>query len=281
MQYLGGDTDPNAIKARAVELGKNPDTEYARVLSEGFFTEIQNEKGKNAEIGVKVALNDDKLVGTMSVYRVTRENRNVDNTQKQFDEPLNYNAAGTSSRVLRWFSASALQETEGVEFEGVWTPIRAFQSRITGGWMWKAETIADPSLNILPNSSAAAKATREIVFNSRLAYAPEYTFRMFNKYTFMNNFVGEHGRGASIGLGIRYSSEIIIGADQNFNASRGGITAGDYVVLQTVFSYPFEVMGYNMSATINVENLFDEKYSEGNFNLANPRTYTLTMGMTF
>ena len=48
-----------------------------------------------------------------------------------------------------------------------------------------------------------------------------------------------------------------------FNAGRGGITAGNYLVFDTVFSYPLEVFGYKMSTTLNVNNAFDKKYSEG------------------
>jgi outer membrane receptor protein involved in Fe transport len=36
-----------------------------------------------------------------------------------------------------------------------------------------------------------------------------------------------------------------------------------------------------MSSTLNITNLLDEKYSEGNFSLAPPRAFTLTMGLKF
>jgi len=283
VQYLGGDTDPNAVKARATLLGLNPNTEFDRVVKEGFFTEIQNEKGKNAEVGVKVALNDNKIVGTVSVYRVTRENRNVDDTQRQTDEPLNYllpNKAGAQNRVLRWFSASATQENEGMEFEGVWSPTRNYQAVVSGGWMWRSETVADPSLDIVPTPAATAIA-RTIVYGNRLPYAPEYRLNIFNRYTFTNNFAGDYGRGLTVGLGARYSSEIIISNDQNFNAARGGLTAGNYVVWQGLVSYPIEILGYKLHGTLNIDNVLDKDYSEGNFSLAPPRSYTLTLGMRF
>ncbi|MDI1336867.1 MAG: TonB-dependent receptor plug domain-containing protein [Lacunisphaera sp.] len=284
VQYLGGDTDPAVVKNRAILLGLNPDTEYARVLADGFLTEIKNEKGKNVEFGVKVSTDDSKIVGTMSVYRVTRENRNVDDTQRQFDEPLNYllpNKQGSANRVIRWFTASATQETEGAEFEVIWTPRRNYQAVVSGGWMWRAETVSDPSLNVLPNTSAGTIISRNIIFGNRLAYAPEYRLNVFNKYTFSDNFIGEHGRGFSIGLGARYASEIIISNDQNFNAARGGITAGNYVVFQTVLSYPFEVLGYKMTGSLAIDNLTDKDYSEGNFSLADPRSFKFSLGMKF
>ena len=147
--------------------------------------------------------------------------------------------------------------------------------------MWSSKTLSDPSLNVLPNSPLGTVIANKIIFSNRLAYAPEFRFNVFNKYTFTENLVGEFGRGFSAAVGARYSSEIIISNDQNFNAGRGGITTGNYLVFDTVFSYPLEVFGYKMSTTLNVNNAFDKKYSEGNFALASPRSYMLTVGMKF
>jgi outer membrane receptor protein involved in Fe transport len=60
--------------------------------------------------------------------------------------------------------------------------------------------------------------------------------------------------------------------------ARGGLAAGDYVVFDTVLSYPFEVFGYKMTGTLNVGNLTDKEYLEGNYNLAEPRAYRLHAG---
>jgi len=282
--YLGGDYDPNVITTRALLLGLNPATELARLTSEGGLTEVKNETGKNMEFGAKVALNDNKLVGTLSVFRVTRQNRVLDDTQHQFDEPLNYllpNKQGAASRIVRWFSASATQENEGAELEFVWTPKRNFQAVVSGSWMWSSKTLADPSLTILPNSTAGTIILNKIVFANRLPYAPEFRFNVWNKYTFDHDFMGGFGNGLGIGLGARYASEIIISNDQNFNAGTGGVTAGNYVVFQTNISYPFEVLGYKMSASLNVDNLLDKEYSEGNFALASPRNFMFTLGLKF
>ena len=282
VQYIGGDTNPDDVKARATLLGLNPDTEYARVLKEGFFTEVQNEKGKNMEVGLKVALDDNKLVGSASLFRVRRENVQKDDLQKQFDEKLNYLPTGASSRVVRWFTATAVQENEGLEFDLVWTPKRNFQSFISGSWMWKSKTLADPTLTtILPTTSPATLVSRDIVFANRLPFAPEYRLNTFNKFTFTENFLGDYGRGASIGLGARYASEIIISNDINYNRANGGLTAGNYVVFQTALTYPVEVFGYRMSASLNIDNLTDKEYSEGSFALSPGRSWMLTLGMKF
>ncbi len=282
--FLGGDYDPNTVSTRATSLGLTPTTELARLVTQGGMTEVQNETGKNAEFGVKVALNDNKIVGTASVFRVSRENRVLDDTQRQFEEPLNWTGPGNSgafSRIVRWYSASALQQTEGAEFEVIWTPKRNYQAVVSGSWMWQAETLSDPSLAITPTTTAATIILREIVFANRIPHAPEFRLNLFNKYTFTDNFIGEHGRGFSVGLGARYASEIIISNDVNYNAARGGLTAGDYVVFDSVLSYPMDVFGYQMSASLNVNNVLDKDHSEGGVSLSPPRSWMFTLGMKF
>ena len=282
--YLGGDYDPNLIRTRAIQFGQNPDTVLQRLRDQGGLQEIQNERGKNSEFGVKVSTNDNKIVGTLSFFRVDRENRAVDDIQRQFDEPMNWtgpNNTGTANRLVRWYSASATQRTEGAEFEAVWTPIRNYQAVVSGTWMWQAKTVSDPSLEIVANTPAATIISRNIVFGNRLAFAPEYRLNLFNKYTFTDHLVGEYGRGLTLGLGVRYASEIIISNDQNFNAGRGAVTAGDYVVFQGLVSYPFQVFGYRFNTSLHIDNLTDKEYSEGNWNLSPPRSYMLSLGLSF
>jgi outer membrane receptor protein involved in Fe transport len=221
----------------------------------------------------------------VSVYRVQRLNRTIDDPTKQTNEPLNYLANGTFNRVLRWFSNSADQQTSGVEFEGIWSPKRNFQSVISGSWMWQAKTLRDPSLD--PNVTTSALAQQQagivkaLVLSNRIPYAPKYRFNMWNNYTFSDNIFGSYGRGLSLGLGLRYSSEIIISNDLNFNSTKGGLTAGDYVVFQSSITYPFEAFGYKLYGKLNIDNLTDKDYMEGGFNLSPPRSYMFTLGMKF
>jgi outer membrane receptor protein involved in Fe transport len=148
--YLGGDYDPNAVSARATLLGLNPTTELARIAADGGLTPVKNERGLNMEFGVKVSLNDNKLVGTFSVFQVTRQDRVLDDIPRQVDEVLNYTLPGKPttnySRIIRWYSASAKERTEGAEFEAIWTPKRNYQAVISGSWMWTAKLMSDPSL---------------------------------------------------------------------------------------------------------------------------------------
>lgn len=284
VQFKGGDYDPALVRARATANGLNPDTEVARLASEGGLTEMKNEQGKNLEFGVKTNLWDNKLVSTVSVFRLDRENRTVDDVPRQNNDPINWIGAvnvGTFNRVVRWFSNDAVERTEGAEFEAVWTPIRNYQAVISGSWIWTADTLADPSV-IRVNPNGSVNFIYDVLFSERLPFVPEYRFNIFQKYTFVDDIIGGFGRGFSAGLGMRYSSEMNISIrDMNFNPKTGGLTAGDYVVFDTVFSYPFEVFGYKMTGTLNVNNVLDEEYSEGGFNLSPPRQWLFTVGMKF
>jgi len=282
--FLGGDYDPAQIGARATSLGLNAATELARLAQQGGLTPTVPETGKNMEVGVKIALLDNKLVGTFSAYRLERAERTVDDGQRQVDENLNWTGPGRTgsyNRLVRWFNNSAVQRSEGAEFEFFWTPVRNYQAVVSGSWMWEAKTVKDPSLDITVISTPAAIITRQIVFGNRLVNAPEYRFNVFQKYTFVDNFVAGYGRGFSAGLGTRYMSEANIAVDQNFNPGRGGLTAGDFVIFDTVFGYPFELFGYKMNTALNVNNVFNTDYSEGGLNLSPGRTWTLTLGMKF
>jgi outer membrane receptor protein involved in Fe transport len=274
---LGGDYNESDLRARATQLGLNPATTVSNVAAAGGVTQIRNEKGANLEVGVKTTLWDNRLVSTFSLFRIDRKNRALDDVQRQLDEPLNYtgpNRTGAFSRIVRWYSNEAEQRTEGAEFEAILTPIRNYQALVSGSWIWTAKTVADASL-------VATHINRPIVFGNRLPFVPEYRLNAFQKYTFTENIIGEYGRGLSIGLGARYASKMTIGLDQNFNPGRGGLTAGNYVVFDTVFGYTWNVLGYNLTTTLNVNNLFDKDYSEGGFNLSAPRSWLLTTGLRF
>jgi outer membrane receptor protein involved in Fe transport len=281
---IGGDYDPATLRARAISLGLDPDAELARVANEGGLRPTVNEKGQNYEFGVKTSLWDNKLVSTVSVFRLNRENRTVDDLPRQNNDRLNYTGPGNTgsfNRVLRWFTNSAYERTEGAELEAIWTPIRNYQAVISGSWMWTAKTIADPSVQPT-NQNGTKNFIYDVLFSNRLPFAPKYRFNVFQKYTFTDDIIAGVGRGFSAGLGARYSSKINLSVrDMNLNPQRGGLTAGDYLVFDSVFSYPFEVYGYKLTGSLNITNLLDKDYTEGGFNLSPPRQWMLTMGMKF
>ncbi|MCW5548439.1 MAG: hypothetical protein KIT44_05700, partial [Opitutaceae bacterium] len=259
------------VRARAVLLGRNPDTEVARIRAQGSDDVLSNELGENIEFGVKTALWDNKVVATLAYFQLQRTNRRVDDVAAQTDEPLNYDQNGVrTANILRWFSADATQETEGVELEVIWTPNRNYQAVVSYGNMWTAKTSADPS--VAPNN-----VNYNAVFNTRLANAPKTSFNLWNKYTFTDGPLA----GFTVGGGMRHRSEIVIANARDWDASRGGLTAGDYTVFDLLLGYNTEIWGVRTSFNLNVTNLTDKLYQEGGWNYAPGREIALTTRVTF
>ena len=259
-----------AIRARATQLGRNPETELARLRAAGSDNELGNEEGTNLEAGIKTTLFDNKIVATLAVFHLERTNRRLDDGTAQTDEPLNYTASGAYNRQVRWFSAEATQVTEGTEVEVIWSPNRNYQLVGSAGWMWTAETDKYPSV-------VAGNVNFDAVFNTRLAYAPEYSLNLWNKYSFTEGALA----GFTLGGGLRYRSEIVISNSRYWNANRGGATAGDYMVFDALVGYNTEIWGVQTTFNLNVTNLLDETYYEGGWNAARGREFALTSRFTF
>lgn len=262
--------DEAVIRQRATDLGRNPDTELARIRSAGADASLSNEEGTNLEAGIKTTLFDNKIVATLAVFHLERTNRRVDDVTAQTDEPLNYTASGAYNRQIRWFSAEATQVTEGTEVEVIWSPNRNYQLVGSAGWMWTAKTDKDPSV-------VAGNVNFDAVFNTRLAYAPEYSINLWNKYSFTEGALA----GLTLGGGLRYRSEIVVSNSRDWNANRGGVTAGDYVVFDALVGYATEIWGVQTTFNLNVTNLLDELYYEGGWNYARGREIALTTRFTF
>jgi outer membrane receptor protein involved in Fe transport len=269
------------IVQRAGELGLNSQTEIDRIRNAGSDNQYGNELGKNTEFGFKTSLWDNKLVSTVSFFRLERQGEVLDDTARQLDDPLNWtgpNKTGTYARIVRWYSNGTTRRVEGGEVEVIWTPKRNYQVVASGSWLWKAKTLLDTS--IAPTNTTAL----HYAYDYRMPGVSEYRFNMFNKYTFTRDYL----RGLSVALGVRYASEMNIGNDTNWDSANGGLTAGDYVVFDSNLSYAWSLGGYKIQSTLNVTNLTDKLYAEGGgayggngFSFSPPRTWMLTNTLSF
>jgi hypothetical protein len=291
--------DESATRVRLAGWGyttSQTDAEIKRIIDAGANTTFANEEGLNIEAGLKSSLFDNKLSGTLAVFRLERTNEKLDDSQRQIDDPVNYtgpNKTGTfitGNGGLRWYSNSSKRRVEGAEFEVVWTPVRNYQAVVNGSWQWKANTIADPTIRN-PNDPAltadqkrAASLAWHLAYDLRMPNVPEYRFNIFNKYTFTDGFA----KGISATLGLRYSSKMNIVNNQDWDSSKGGLTAGDYVAFDGGVSYPWELFGYRVLSTFQVQNLLDKDYIEGGGGfrdqgalLAPPRTWLFVNSLQF
>ncbi|SDR85213.1 TonB-dependent receptor plug domain-containing protein [Opitutus sp. GAS368] len=263
----------------------------AAIEADGANKPLNNESGKNFEVGVKTALWNNQLVTTFSLFRGIRQDQKLDdsNAQANVNEPFNYSTtmfAPTSpyynTRNFRWRAVGVKNQITGTDFDITWTPNRNYQAVINGAYMWQAATIDNP-LYAHPGSTAynnAAVATQifdSMYYGNRIENVPEYRLNVFNKYTFTTGAA----RGLSLALGARYSSKTVVSRSIDWNPDRGGFQAGNYCVFDGNISYPWEVLGYRMVSSLGVTNLTDKVYYEGNYAPADPRSWTLRTSVNF
>ncbi len=272
--------------------------------AQGYYKMVPNEEGKNYEVGVKYTSDDNKIVGTFSIFSANRINRREDDgvAQGNVNEPMNYNtnpiwiagaarsglvsaSAANTGRTFRVRSYGNKVEIEGAEAEVIWTPIRNFQALINASWMPTAETVEDlrpiyskPGSTYY-NSSLTATQQRDayILWNARVENVPEYRFNVFGKYTFTDG----PARGLALGAGMRYSSETVVSRSVDWNPLGAGYQAGDYIVFDVTASYPWEFLGYKFKTSLGIYNVTDEKYSEGSFALSPARNWLLSTTLSF
>jgi hypothetical protein len=264
--------------------------------SNGYWANIPNEEGFNYEIGWKTSMNDDKLVGTWSIFQGVRRNQKLDDGVKQQNVNENYNyssdannslfspgpteaypdappkSAYYNTRVFRWRQVGFENTITGTELEFIYTPIPNYQAVVSGAYLWQAETTDHPTYKSVNDSQAAA-----LFLGQRIENVPEIRFNIWNKYTFTETAL----RGLSLGAGMRYSSSTVVGRTVDYDPATGGFQAGDYLIFDANVSYPWSVAGLNFVNTLQVTNLFDEVYYEGSFVGADRRTWRLYTTLEF
>jgi outer membrane receptor protein involved in Fe transport len=276
-----------------------------------YGEDIPNEDGMNYEVGLKYSSPGDKIVGTVAIFSANRANRKEDDAvaQSNINEPLNSstdvnviegvrraiamgatysNPGANSGRLFRVRAYDNDVEVQGLDAEVIWTPVRNFQAVINASFLPKAETIEDsrpalakPGTAAHELLSASQKRDAIIYWGSRVENVPEYKFTFFGKYTFNQGLWNEFGRGASVGLGARYSSETVISRSVDWNPLAGGYQAGDFLVFDLTFGVPWEVAGYKVRTSLGIYNLTDEKYSEGSYVMSPERSFLLTNTLSF
>ena len=281
------------------------------VAAEKFSSMIPNENGMNSEIGVKYTSKDQKIVGTLSIFSANRENRKEDDgvAQSNLNEKFNYSTdpiiiagatvarnngvqldgfGANSGRLFRIRAYGNNVQVQGAEAEVIWTPVRNFQAVINGSIMPQAYTIGDnrpvyaqPGTTAFAALSATQQRDSNILWKARVENIPEYRFNFFGKYTFTQPLVGSFGRGSSIGLGVRYSSETVVSRGVDFNPLAGGFQAGNYVVADLTIGVPWELAGYKIRTSVGIYNVTNLEYSEGSYVRSPARNGLLTNTVTF
>lgn len=204
----------------------------------------------NWEVGAKMKSANNKVVGTVSLFRGERTNQMLDDSAKQsnLEEPLNFSttlfapgSVGYNTRVFRWRTTNLKNRIEGTEGEVIWSPTTNFQAVVNGSgcgprkrYTTKRATSPARRPTMPPRRRPRLRRT---FTTARIENVPEYKFTVFGKYTLNDGAV----RGLGLGAGMRYSSKTVVSRSVDWNPLDGGYQAGDYVVFDFTANYPWSV----------------------------------------
>jgi outer membrane receptor protein involved in Fe transport len=225
------------------------------------------ELGKGKDLGIKTDWMNNRLSGSLSLYEVVRSSVPRADTAGEVADPRNVNGLTTPGSV-RYNIAGGIERSRGVELDVVYAPVPHYQLLLSAGWMWEATVLADPS-------AVPGTIIYDRIFNQgrRLRNAPKYTFAAWNKYDFTTG----PAKGLSLGLGVRYVSEVEPRATDSttllFNPA--------FTVVNALVSYKTRVGGQATTFSLNIDNLFDKLYYEGNTGVSDPRKIYLKTSVAF
>jgi len=225
------------------------------------------ELGKGWDAGVKTDWMNHKLSGSLSLFQVERTNVPRADTAKQAADPRNL-AGLFGPTGVRFNTSGGLERSRGLELDFVYTPATNYQIMLSGTWMWEAKVISDPS--VVPGTFQYDRTFNQ---GRRLRNAPEYLASLWQKY----DFGGEKSKGWSIAGGIRYSSEVEPRAtDLTSLMYNPAYTVGDVMI-----GYRTRLGNRPTQFALNVQNVFNKVYYDGNTGAASPRKFALTTRIQF
>jgi iron complex outermembrane recepter protein len=161
-----------------------------------------------------------------------------------------------------------LERSRGLELDLVYRPTPSYQLLLSATWMWEAKVISDPS--VIPGTFQFERTFNQ---GRRLRNAPEYLLSLWNKY----DFAPAARQGWSVGGGLRYSSEV----EPRSTDLTSLMFNPAYTVFDAMISYRTRIVDRPTSFSLNVENLLDKVYYEGNTGAASPRKIMLSVRVGF
>ena len=203
--------------------------------------------GQGYDIGLKSALLEGRLAGSVSFYGVKRENIASRDSARE-----------VASARQPWFIYGDAEESQGIEVDMSYNPRANWQILVSYSHMTKAETVAStvPARVGLP-----------------LAAVPKDVLQLWTKYDFRTGPLA----GWSVGGGLRDSSSARFAADPNVTA-----TMPAYTTVDLLLQYRFKLAGKDSRVQLNVKNLADREYRESGFAaFGDPRNVVLSLSTKF
>lgn len=203
--------------------------------------------GKGYDVGLKTSILDGRLSGSLSFYGIKRENLSSRDSAREV-------ATGRQP----WFIYGDAEESNGVELDFSYNPQQNWQIVVGYAHATKAETVA---------------STNPARLGLPLAAYPQDVLSLWTKYDVQSGAL----TGWSFGGGVHDSSSAVFVADPNLTAKMPAYTTVDLLV-----QYRFKMGTHDVVAQLNVKNVLDEEYREGNFGgFGDPRSYLFSLGTKF
>ncbi len=275
-----------ALTASALD----PEVTGGQVTPDGLIPDPQS--GQSYEIGAKVDFLDNRISGSFSLYRITRENVVVDaeiigrapDSVVQSDQWINEGRENPGRKALRedrseGFDAQFFFIDFIPNFETIlsfsynkYTILDAvylvYDGIVDGQFMFDRVTarqgVEDGIISSLP------------WLDERLNNdTPKYTFRLWNKYTFREGAL----EGFDIGLGIRWTDRRE--AQFDFFSPSSYKIIPDRLSIDMALGYSMTLRNENeINLRLNVSNLLDDDKVYG-YNYTEPRRWRLTASYRF
>ncbi len=262
------------VPGAGFEGARNPVVTHPTTKATAGGEDFPVEQGQGYDIGIKTDYLDNLLAGTISLFRVDREDVLVRDSARE-DQLLK--AGFDLSNIGNGFQRpSGLQRAEGIEADFVYTPASFYQVLASATWTFK-RSIVEPDPTTI-NKVRGGTYDSGIPGDTRdqnhleLAGVPEWQFALFNKYTFRDGRL----KGLGLGGGVTYESSSFPDQSVDFGFRLPGVTLVDVLV-----TYEWKLGRTPMAFVLNVNNALDKHYYSGRVGVGAPRTWKLSSTIRF
>lgn len=204
--------------------------------------------GEGWEVGIKSDLLESRFATTLSVF----SNQRTGIANRDFGREI---AEGRQP----YFIAGGSERSEGVELEVFYAPTRNYQTVLGVTHLWTAGTVAN-----VENPNLVGRG---------LQFTPETTVSFWNRYTFTSGRL----RNLTLGGGIRYNGE----HEALANLDWFKIINPSWIRVDAMAAYETRLFGRRTHFQLNIENLTDEYYYDGEYVAGRPLSATFRVRFTF
>ena len=225
---------------------------YSRSFEPQFNVDAEgklatNVEGEGYEFGIKSQLLDGRLSGTVSYFDLTRKGE----VRRDF-------ARETLTGKVPLFIPGGTQAAHGAEIELYFNPKPNLQFIFNYTRLWEANVTQD--------------ITQPFIVGARLRNAPPYSSALWTRYTVPSGRM----QGLFFTGGVRASGEITPIVNALFSIRQPG-----YVNVDAGVGYEGRILGRPVTIGLNVKNVLDREFYDGQWTLADPRTAYLKVESRF